>query len=210
MKNWYSTRQTYQFGGQIAEELDTLLEPLPAWRDPADAAYMKVQARRNGRWQGRGQRGQSLTEFALALPLLALIVFGMIEFGFMLNDQIWVVQAARDGARVAAEDGVGSPNQASDVYTAVNQSNGSVIPSGNCALTSPTEQGAGITPNYNTNSAGSADTVASWTVDVSCSYTPITPLGSLLKYFGGGSSGFTIEQKITMRDLACNQPTCNP
>jgi Flp pilus assembly protein TadG len=48
--------------------------------------------------------GQSLVEFALVLPILMLLVLGMIEFGWILNGQITVTNAARAGARAAAID----------------------------------------------------------------------------------------------------------
>jgi Flp pilus assembly protein TadG len=39
---------------------------------------------------------------ALMLPLLVLLVFGIIDFGRMLNAQITVTEAAREGARAAS------------------------------------------------------------------------------------------------------------
>jgi len=38
---------------------------------------------------------------ALLLPLLLLLIFGIIDFGRMLNAQIAVTEAAREGARAA-------------------------------------------------------------------------------------------------------------
>ena len=49
----------------------------------------------------RNQKGQSLVEFALILPVLLLLVFGIIQFGIIFNGQISVTSAAREGARVA-------------------------------------------------------------------------------------------------------------
>ncbi len=45
------------------------------------------------------KRGQSTVEFALVLPVLLLIVFGIIEFGFILNAYVTVISSAREGAR---------------------------------------------------------------------------------------------------------------
>jgi hypothetical protein len=42
-----------------------------------------------------------MVEFALALPFLALLLVGIVQFGFVLNSWIEVSQAARVGARKA-------------------------------------------------------------------------------------------------------------
>ncbi len=43
------------------------------------------------------QRAQSMVEFALALPVLLLLIFGMIEFGRLLQAWMAVQNAARFG-----------------------------------------------------------------------------------------------------------------
>jgi len=50
----------------------------------------------------RSDRGAAAVEFALLLPLLVLIVFGLIDFGRAINTQITLTQAAREGARSLA------------------------------------------------------------------------------------------------------------
>ena len=52
--------------------------------------------------RGSGERGSAAVEFALLLPVLLLIVFGIIDFGRALNAQETLTQAAREGARLAA------------------------------------------------------------------------------------------------------------
>ena len=47
-------------------------------------------------------RGSVAVEFALVVPALLLIVFGLIDFGRALNAQISLTGAAREGARLAA------------------------------------------------------------------------------------------------------------
>lgn len=47
-------------------------------------------------------RGAAALEFALVVPVLALLVFGMIDYGLYFTDSL----GARDGARVAARQGV--------------------------------------------------------------------------------------------------------
>jgi Flp pilus assembly protein TadG len=45
------------------------------------------------------QKGASAVEFALILPLLMVITFGIIEFGVFLYDQQVLTNASREGAR---------------------------------------------------------------------------------------------------------------
>jgi hypothetical protein len=47
------------------------------------------------------EKGQSLVEFALLLPVLLLILMGIIQFGIIFNGQVTVTSAAREGARLA-------------------------------------------------------------------------------------------------------------
>ncbi len=48
------------------------------------------------------EAGAAAVEFALILPLLLLVLFGIIDFGRALNNQITLTQAAREGVRVAS------------------------------------------------------------------------------------------------------------
>ena len=59
----------------------------------------------------RRGRGQSLVEFTLMLPILLMLLSGLIEFGFLLNSYLDVIDAAREAARFAANDDptLGSP-----------------------------------------------------------------------------------------------------
>ena len=57
------------------------------------------------RRRDRDQGGAIVVEFALIVPLLLLLVFGILEFGFMMNRDTAIDNATRDGARVASLDG---------------------------------------------------------------------------------------------------------
>jgi Flp pilus assembly protein TadG len=46
--------------------------------------------------------GQALVEFALVLPLLALVLFGVIQFGIAFNNYVTLTDAVRTGARTAS------------------------------------------------------------------------------------------------------------
>jgi Flp pilus assembly protein TadG len=51
-----------------------------------------------------GRRGQALVEFALILPLLLILVFGIIEFARAWNQYQVLTDAAREAARTAVID----------------------------------------------------------------------------------------------------------
>ncbi len=49
----------------------------------------------------RGESGQSMVELAVCLPLLLLLVFGIIDFGWLFYNKMGVENASREGARYA-------------------------------------------------------------------------------------------------------------
>lgn len=51
---------------------------------------------------GRSDRGASLIEFALLMPLLILLILGIVELGFLLGQFNEVRHGAHEGARLAA------------------------------------------------------------------------------------------------------------
>ena len=50
----------------------------------------------------RDDRGASALEFALVVPVLLVLIFGMIEFGLVFQAQLALTHAAREGARLAS------------------------------------------------------------------------------------------------------------
>jgi len=50
----------------------------------------------------KSEKGASAVEFAIILPILVMIVFGIFEFGIAYNNWIALTHAAREGARLAA------------------------------------------------------------------------------------------------------------
>ncbi|MGH4122555.1 MAG: TadE/TadG family type IV pilus assembly protein [Clostridium sp.] len=53
----------------------------------------------------RNEKGQSLVEFAILLPLLLLLLMGILEFGIMLNSYLTIHNSAREGARLGIVSG---------------------------------------------------------------------------------------------------------
>jgi Flp pilus assembly protein TadG len=58
--------------------------------------------RSGSRGRRRGQRGQSLVEFAFVLPIIILVIAAFIEIGRAVFAYNTIANAARQGARVAA------------------------------------------------------------------------------------------------------------
>ncbi len=49
----------------------------------------------------KNQDGQSVTEFALVLPIVAFLLFAVIQFGIVFNNWVQLTDATRAGARKA-------------------------------------------------------------------------------------------------------------
>ncbi len=63
---------------------------------------MIERTRQPGQGARRGCRGASMIEFVVVMGLLFFLLFGIMEFGFMLSTQLTVQSAAHQGARAAA------------------------------------------------------------------------------------------------------------
>jgi len=68
----------------------------------------------------RRSRAQSMLEFALALPILLLLIFGIIEFGRLLQAWLALENGARFGVRFAVT-GSFDPNYCEEAALALNQ-----------------------------------------------------------------------------------------
>jgi Flp pilus assembly protein TadG len=103
--------------------------------------------RRTGR---RDDRGAAALEFALILPILVALVFGIIAFGYMLSFRQALSQAAAEGGRAAAVQvggtsdadrksaAIAAINDAIDAYGVECTSGGALVhsggPSGTCTV----------------------------------------------------------------------------
>lgn len=130
-------------------------------------------------WWAPGERGQSLIEFAIVLPVFLLLFFGIVEFGIVLLDQTMLRNASRTAARAGAiqfEFSVPTPFPIPDPdriaqANAAAQASAAVLVS--CPLASPTATviAAVATPTP------APDLIR---VDLQCHYHPITPIGAIL------------------------------
>jgi Flp pilus assembly protein TadG len=48
------------------------------------------------------ERGQTMVEFAFVLPIFAVLLFGIVQFGLAFNNYVTLTDAVRAGARKAA------------------------------------------------------------------------------------------------------------
>jgi Flp pilus assembly protein TadG len=69
----------------------------------------------------RNEQGQTLTEFAMVLPILLLVLFAVIQLGIVFNNYVTITDAARAGARKAVVSRQ-APSPASVTSTAVRNS----------------------------------------------------------------------------------------
>jgi Flp pilus assembly protein TadG len=50
----------------------------------------------------KSERGQTMAEFAIVFPVLAVVLFGIFQFGVLFNNYLTITDAVRAGAREAA------------------------------------------------------------------------------------------------------------
>src|SRR5438093_514335 len=56
----------------------------------------------NTKPQIRDEKGQTMAEFAVVLPILVVLLFGIVQFGILFNNYVMLTDAARAGERAAA------------------------------------------------------------------------------------------------------------
>ena len=129
-----------------------------------------VTANTGGRSRAGSQEGAALVEFALVVPILLILVFGIIDFGLYFYNDLQLTQVARDAARYAS---VGNVAEASASI-------------GNATLVSTTITGQTIDPASPGNEAS---------VVLTATYTALTPLPGLV----GIGNTLTINATARMR-----------
>jgi Flp pilus assembly protein TadG len=66
-----------------------------------------------------GDTGASAVEFALVVPVLLLIVFGIINFGFVFSQQMTINNGVREGARRAVVADPSAPRSCDQIIASV-------------------------------------------------------------------------------------------
>jgi len=134
-------------------------------------------------YERRRERGQSLVEFVLLLPLLLAIVFAIIEFAIAWRTYQIITNVAREGARLAVV--TRGSTKATTVQTRIdNLLNQSNLSSGNATVTYSCDGAAGGL----CASTGQSDGVQ---IDYPHTFVFLGPILDLM-CFGCGSSYGTI------------------
>jgi Flp pilus assembly protein TadG len=156
----------------------------------------------------RRRRGQALVEFALVLPILLLMIFGIVDAGRLIYTYNTVSNAARDGARVAIV------NQSTSGTDTCDTTSATAWPTG-CAIVSGLELGltaADVSVTYQdaTDSAVCSDPNNPGQLLIGClavvqvtgSFTPITPvIGQII-----GQVSLSSTTKIPIERVCSNPP----
>jgi Flp pilus assembly protein TadG len=160
------------------------------------------------RMHRRRRRGQALVEFALVLPILLLMIFGIVDAGRLIYTYNTVSNAARDGARVAI---VNQSNFGTDTCDTTSTT---AWPIG-CAVTSGLELGltaADVSVSYRdaTDSVACSDPNNPGQLLIGClavvtatgDFTPITPvIGQII-----GQVSLSSTTKIPVERVCSNPP----
>jgi Flp pilus assembly protein TadG len=116
----------------------------------------------NIRSRARGEEGAAAVEFALIVGVLAMLIFGMLQFGLAFFQLQNLRAATREGARVGAVDGTaqdmrdrvqnasGLPSSAplgSSVYLETRTGTGSPTPFAGAATDKPCDPATGTPPD---------------------------------------------------------------
>jgi len=143
---------------------------------------LAILKRLTGRPRKR-EDGQSLVEFALVIPIFLLVLFSIVDFGMAFHAWITVTNSAREGARIGSvhASAAAIEQRVRDTATSLEQANLDV------SVTNADDQGG--------------QPGESVVVDVSYSYSLITPLADLLNMVSGGtiSNTFTLDSLADMR-----------
>ena len=143
-----------------------------------------------------GERGQSLVEFALAMPLVLFLALGIADFGRAFFSMTSLSNAAREGARAGivrqCSDTAGT-NTSSIQYKVVNAATGVTV--------SPS---TGVIITYPDGSAALGNRIR---VEANVTYTPLTPIiGDFTVMVLGGTITLTQSAEMLIEQVLSTCP----
>jgi len=143
-------------------------------------------------WNGRGQRGQTIMEFAVIAPFIFLFLFVIVDFGIGLDHRLVLEHAVREGARYGAVNGDPAAVQTVTAGQAQN-------------IINPNDVSVCYTDMNHDGTINVGDSVD---VCVKYTYDPML-IRPIFKGFFGGSIG-TFPMTVTGSARLEQQPTPNP
>jgi Flp pilus assembly protein TadG len=131
---------------------------------------------------GNGEAGTAVVEFAVVLPLLLLIVFGIVDFGRAVNYTNDATHLASEGARWATVDSNPGAPSSLQQYLAGQADSTEMMDNAKVCISFPN------------GSAPQAGDPVQVTVSVDFNWTPY-----ISKSVFGGATGITLTGKAVMR-----------
>ncbi len=146
-----------------------------------------------GRRDLRDEPGTSLVEFALVLPVLVSLVFGILDFGIIYSNQISFRDGVRQGVRVGVVDNLDTACQSGDLGTFTS----GMTPSTRMQnLMCATKNQIGLTPKSNVKVKVLFDSsYAQYQGLIVCAMSPVTSKTGL---FSALLSGKFLKSKVEM------------
>lgn len=124
------------------------------------------------------QRGLATVEFAIALPLLLLVLVGTAEIGRMLSQYDTLTKAVRDGARYLSANALVGSTSTVQITSQVQTQTQNLVVTGNINGTGSAVLPSFVVGNVTVSNPGNGY------VSVSASYTYQPMVGSSLRTFG--------------------------
>jgi Flp pilus assembly protein TadG len=152
-------------------------------------------------------RGQALVEFALVLPILLLLIFGIIDAGRLIYAYNTVSNSARNAARVAIVNQSTAGTDTCDTLSATAWSTGCAIQSGVGLGITPTDVNVVYRDPTDTAACPSPPTIGCLAVvKVTGRFQPLTPvIGQLI-----GPIALTSTSKVPVERVCNNNPPPAP
>jgi len=153
-----------------------------------------------------GERGATVVEMALVLPILLLFIMGIIEFGNVFRVMLTLHKATQFGTRMAVT-GMGYENGTRMSY--IESATKKILEDlpGTPAEVTVSSWG-GVTDSGDGREGNPGMPCELVQVKVDYDYTPVTPLAGLLALYGGD---FTDKISLSQSDRKVNEPwiPCN-
>lgn len=149
----------------------------------------------------RHQRGLAMVEFAVAVPVILLLMFGSFEFGHLLNQYLTLNDAVRNAARYVSGAVLVStaPGMATgSTWTNLQTQGTNLALYGNIAGTGNT-----VLPSMSSSQITISEDITGENITVAASYAYVPMFGASIPTFMGGSlsTAFTMNLSTTMRAL---------